>query len=380
MPAVHLTDITLRSLKLPEKGQVTYWDKSLKGFGLRCSQGGTRSYVVMHGAERRLTTIGRCGILKLAEARAEAKTILAETMLGKRRPKNISFTDAKEKFLEAAKQKNKPRTVKDYERLLGRHFKFGRTNLTDIHTRDIIGKLTKLKGTPSEQNHAFVAARVFFRWAKRQGYLETNPLADMTMPAKSSARERVLSVDELKNVYCAARVHPYPYGPIVALLTLTGQRRGEIVALEWGWIDQKARTITLPSSVTKNGNAHTFPYGDAVAALLKDIPTTGERLFPASRSHVRGKETTVFNGWGKAKENFDRGLDTVAPYTLHDLRRTFSSTLAALGTPIHVTEKLLNHVSGTVSGVTAVYNRHTYMDEMRMAVEGFQNHIEQTDA
>ena len=60
---------------------------------------------------------------------------------------------------------------------------------------------------------------------------------------------------------------------------------------------------------------------------------------------------------------------------MHDLRRTFATNLAALGTPIHVTEKLLNHVSGSVSGVAAIYNRHAYMDEMRVAIVNWEKRV-----
>jgi hypothetical protein len=58
------------------------------------------------------------------------------------------------------------------------------------------------------------------------------------------------------------------------------------------------------------------------------------------------------------------------------LRRTFATNLAALGTPIHVTEKLLNHISGTVSGVAAIYNRHAYMDEMRAAIASWERRLD----
>lgn len=92
-------------------------------------------------------------------------------------------------------------------------------------------------------------------------------------------------------------------------------------------------------------------------------------FFPA-----RGASEKPFNGWGKSKARLDAPLD-ISPYTLHDLRRTFSSNLARLGTPIHVTEKLLNHISGTVSGVAAVYNRYSYIDEMRQAVTLHDEHI-----
>ena len=94
------------------------------------------------------------------------------------------------------------------------------------------------------------------------------------------------------------------------------------------------------------------------------------------RSHVRGQPTTIFNGWPKAKTALDKKLEGVAPYTLHDLRRTFSSQLAALGTPIHVTEKFLNHVSGTLSGVAAVYNRYSYAEEMSTAMVNHEQHLQ----
>jgi integrase len=197
----------------------------------------------------------------------------------------------------------------------------------------------------------------------------------MSLPAATYSRERVLTGEELAAVYTAARDYPYPFGPIVALLVLTGQRRGEVAALRWEWIDTDQRMITVPSSITKNKRAHRFPYGDSVAAVLANLPELNEYVFPSSRGHVRHQPTTVFNGWSNAKVAFDQRLEHVAPYTLPDLRRTFSSNLAALGTPIHVTEKLLNHVSGTLGGVAAIYNRHTYIDEMREAINAYEKHL-----
>ena len=98
------------------------------------------------------------------------------------------------------------------------------------------------------------------------------------------------------------------------------------------------------------------------------MPELGEYLFPASRATSRtGKPTTVFNGWGKCKEEFDRACG-VTGWTLHDLRRTFATNLAALGIAPHVVERLLNHSSGTISGVAAIYNKFQYMDEMRAAI------------
>lgn len=375
MPKLRLTDVTVRALEPPSKGQVTYWDEVLKSFGCRVSQGGSKSFVVMHGTDRQRVTIGRYPVISLSDARAEARRILAEHTLGKFRPQSITFQDAVVEFLTECAQRNKERTVSDYHRLLNRHFRFGRVQLTNISQQEVMGRIRSLANTPSEQTHAFVVARAFFKWAVRNRMIERSPLEGQRLPAPRSSREHVLSDHELAHVYQVSLKQPYPYGAIVALLVLTGQRRGEIAALEWEWIDRDAQTITLPASITKNRRSHTFPYGAAVTAIIDGLPEINEYLFPASRSHVRGKSTTVFNGWPKAKVAFDRELEDVAPYRLHDLRRTFSSTLAALGTPIHVTEKLLNHVTGSLGGVAAIYNRYSYMDEMREAIERYEDHL-----
>ena len=152
----------------------------------------------------------------------------------------------------------------------------------------------------------------------------------------------------------------------ISVCILTGQRKGEIGHLEWEWFDRVDRTITLPEWLTKNKRKHIFPYGNLLAALLETLPVMGNAryLFPAAKSHIRGKPTTVFNGWGKAKAEFDAALEGVRPFTLRDLRRTVSSHMAKLGIEQIVVEKLLNHVSGgTQSPIAQVYNQYSYFTE-----------------
>lgn len=96
-------------------------------------------------------------------------------------------------------------------------------------------------------------------------------------------------------------------------------------------------------------------------------------LFPAAR--ILSERTTTFNGWGKAKAALDQ-VSGVTGYTLHDLRRTFSSYMASLGVPQIVVEKLLNHTSGgTQSPISQVYNRYSYMSEMREAVAKYEDYL-----
>jgi hypothetical protein len=103
--------------------------------------------VLMHGANHQLTTLGRLGIIRLSAARDAAKTILAKRTLGKHQPRRIAYDDALETFLEHAEQKDRPRIVQDYKRLLNRHFRFGRKRLADISQQEIMRRIYRLGDT-----------------------------------------------------------------------------------------------------------------------------------------------------------------------------------------------------------------------------------------
>ena len=229
---------------------------------------------------------------------------------------------------------------------------------------------------PSEASHALVAAKVFFSWCVRHDYLDRSPCEGLRAPQSQASREQVLSDEELKSVLSQAVLEPYPWGPVLRLLVLTGLRRTNVAQLRWEYFDRAQRFITLPAEVTKNKRQHIFPYGDLTAAVLADLPRVGDHFFPASRSHVRGKPTTVFNGWPKAKAVFDAQLSNVAPYTLHDLRRTFASGLQRLGIRLEVIEQLLGHVSGSRAGVIGVYQRYDFLPEQRQAVQLWEEELQ----
>jgi len=362
MPTINLTDMTIRNLK-PGPDRLTYFDVNLTGFGVRVAPSGTKTFTLVYGPTRKRISLGRVGIVSLADARKEARKVLAEHTLGKIRPQAITYQNALDEFLEESGRVNKPRTTADYKRLLTVHFKYGKTPLAEITRQDIKTRLAKLNKTPSEKHHAFVAIRRFMRWAVANQYIEHSPVDGITV-APQKPRERILSPEEHKTVLSRALGQKTMFHSIVTLLILTGQRRGEIGALEWDWIQDDQ--ITLPEWITKNNRVHVFPLGKLAQDVISKIPKTSKYVFPS-----RVSSGTTFNGWGKSKDSFDEGLE-VEPYTLHDLRRTFASTLALLGVPIHVTEKLLNHVSGSHGGIVGVYQRYSYMDEMKEAVGVFE--------
>jgi integrase len=355
VPSIAFSDVGLRSIKPPVLGQLDYWDSKLPGFGLRVSQGGSKTFILKRRNAR--ITLGRLGVLTLAEARTEAKRLLAEFTLGKLRPRAITYPEAVRQFIENKTRSRRASTAAGYEWLLNR-FPF-KGQLVEITADDVMRAL-KIVKSRSTYDHALVASRIFFNWAMKRRYVEHNPTFGLS-PHGTPRRARVLTDDEIKSVWNATD-KPTHFNRIVRLLLLTGQRRGEIAALRKEWICENR--IGLPTEITKNGCAHSFPIGTLSATVLAEpLANSHSLLFPSTK-----KDGKPLNGWSKAKTTLDEASH-VTGWTLHDLRRTFASNLAALGVRLEVIEKLLNHVSGNFAGVAGIYNRYDFIPEMRAAIE-----------
>lgn len=102
--------------------------------------------------------------------------------------------------------------------------------------------------------------------------------------------------------------------------------------------------------------------------------------------------TTAAGGFSRAKiildkamlevarnEAMERGEDAdevaIPHWTFHDLRRTAASGMARLGIHLPVVEKALNHTSGNFRGIVGVYQRHSFTDEKRTALEAWGRFI-----
>jgi len=373
---VQFTDISIRALKPPAAGNTYVWDDSLKGFGLRISAKGTKTFCVLIGSGRR-QTIGRYPALSLSEARGEAKRLLAEKTLGKVRPTHTAFADALRDYLAEAEQRLRPLTFKLYRRHLTIHYPFGRTSLADITPRDILRRLNQLTDRPSEKEHAARIGRTFFKWCVHQHLLDRSPMETLAPVQNGESRERVLTEEELARVYRTALEGSSLFHRLVALLILTGQRRGEISRLEWAWIN--GETVTLPAHVTKNKKEHRFPLGSQAKAVIEAIPRVSPYLFPAAREQVRGKPVTTMAGFSKPKIAFDQECG-VTGWVLHDLRRTFATGMQQLGIRLEVTEALLNHVSGSRSGIVGIYQRYGWQREMAEAITLWEAHLQKLTA
>ena len=267
---MRLTDMSIRALELPQKGVRVVYDDTIPGFGVRVSEGGSKSFVLTHGPRRERETLGRVGVVSLQQARGEAKRRLAEYTLGKERIRAVAWNFALESYLEEVGRRCKYLTWSNYAYVLKRHFKYGETPLGEINPYDITKSLDRIAHTPAEQQRAYVVLRAFLRWAHRKHFLDNNPMERMQEPRSYRPRERVLTDDELRAVWIAA--NDDTFGRIVKLLILTGQRRGEITNLTTEMVGDDC--ITFPARLTKNSREHILPVGPLAEVITRYIAQT----------------------------------------------------------------------------------------------------------
>jgi integrase len=387
MAAHALTDMAIRNVALPERGQVEIWDSRIAGFGIRVSAQGTKSFVLVYRFQRksRRLTLGRYPTLSLADARKMAAQALRQLALGsdpasdriQKQAENPSLTpsvvDAVDEYIDKyARPKNKDwATTRD---ILRREYVgvWRDRALNEISSTDVMSVIDGVvsRSSTATGHNRFVYARHFFDWCVGRGYITVSPMAKLKPPPKARDRDRVLTEKELSRVIGAAHAMQYPYGVIVRILILTAQRRNEVSGMCWSEIDPDAREWSLTADRTKSSRQHVVPLTQAVWDMLCDLPRVHEAyVFPA-----RGKNCAV-SGFSKWKRTIDE-LSGVTDWRLHDLRRTAATGMARLGVAPHVIERILNHNRGTFGGVAGVYNRFGYLPEMRAALEVWADFVQ----
>lgn len=248
----------------------------------------------------------------------------------------------------------------------------GAKRIDEVTKADIVNIRDGLveAGKPIMANRVFATLRKFFNWLVGRGALEISPCTGLSMPSAETSRDRVLSWTELHALWRATHNLGEPFGPLIRTLILSGQRREEVAGLNDGEIDRDRMTWTIPASRAKNGKAHIVPITDTYIATIDSVKRIGDKGIVFSTT---GK--TAVSGFSKAKGRLDEALQFNAPWTLHDLRRTVATGMAELGEPIHVVEAVLNHKSGSIKGVAAVYNRHDYFEEKVRAIRAWDRFI-----
>lgn len=398
--AKRLTTQAVECLRNTEGHRLEVPDALLRGLYLVIQPSGAKSWAVRYryrGRPRKLT-LGRYPAISLAGARELARRAFLTVGEGrdpcgeKRDAKRHAADRSRARFVEVAiefierhaKANNRESTWRETERLMKRDVipLWRDKPIEEIARRDVVRLLDRVqdRGSPIMANRVLAAVRRMFAWCVDRGLVESSPCAGLRPPSVERSRDRVLSDDELRSVWLACEEVGWPFGPLVKLLILTGQRLNEVSRLQWAEIDVDAKLWTIPRQRTKNDVAHTVPLSTQALAILSELPviaSEADLVFTTTGDSPVG-------GFSRAKERIDHTMarsrfsaDTMPRWTFHDLRRTVASGMARLKINIHVVEKLLNHSSGSFAGIVAVYQRHTFAEEKREALQVWGDFVEQ---
>jgi integrase len=379
--AMKLTRDTISALALPAgKADHIEWDDTLPGFGIRLRGDGKR-WVVQYrvGTQQRRESLGDVRKITLEDARRIARQRFAQVELGvdpiaeraRAHAAAMTLGVVIHRYLAAKQERLRPNSHNAAKRYLEQHWKplHGRP-LEAIKRADVAARLqetTKAYGrTSAARGRDSLSA--LYSWAMKEGLCEANPVLATNDPTEGmQARDRVLNDEEIRAMLNACEDNDS--GRIVKLLLLTGCRREEIGGLKWSEVNLGLRLMTIPGTRTKNHRTLELTLPEIAIDILRSAKRLDDRDFVFGR---RG-----FSGWSALKLRLDSRIvmatgKPLAPWRLHDLRRTMRTGLGKIGVQPHIAELAINHVRG---GVEAIYDRHRYQGEIRAAFAGWAEHV-----
>jgi integrase len=405
MPKKRLTAAMVERTSPPAKGQVEYWDRSMPGFGLRVSYRGTKSWVLMTRTKGdpklKRITLGDADVMTLAEAHTAAREAkrLAKAGIDPREEKRqrqseadearaLTFGAMADQFIERyAKPRLKPQSIRGYTATL----KGERTQawqdkpIASVTRRDV---MTLLDGLEAGGKHAMAKVTLahlqkFFGWCTERDVISDLPTHRVRLNGSMKPRERALSLDELRRVWNAAEKIGGAGGALVKVLILTGQRRHETSVMRWrdlSGLDEDNALWSIPGEVTKNQRPHDVPLAPEAVAIIRSLP-----IMTVKSAKGEDKSELIFTtagsvplaGFSTLKRKIDKqiakdGCEPMAPWTMHDLRRSLVTGMNDRGiAPPHIIEAIVNHISGHRGGIAGIYNKAVYMDERRRALEAW---------
>ena len=381
MPKTKLTARSLQALSALDDQRTEYFDQDLPGFSVRVTPSGGKAFSVLYRRGRRLRryTLGKYPVLGLSQARGLARKALAEAAMGgdpgarkieERRAE--TFSELCREYLDRYARPRKRSWQEDDRRIrksllpaLG-HRPVGKIRRAEV--RSVLESISN-RGAGIEANRTLALVRKIFNWGISVDLVERNPCTLIARPARERMRSHVMSASDLRGLWSALE-EERPWSAIaLPLMLVTAQRGSEVLGMRWADVDLPAGWWTLPEERSKNGLSHRVPLSAPAVALLE------------TRRLVVGESPWVFpsaSGLGpiagvqKAVQRVRRraGID----FRGHDLRRTAASNMASMGIPRVVLARILNHVE---SGVTAVYDRHSYDREKREALESWGRRLEE---
>jgi integrase len=374
MPTKKLTGEFVRAAPIPAATKIHY-DGEVKGFGLRVTKAGARSFVLNYranGVERRFT-IGSYPDWQVSAARQEAmrlKRLIDQGFdpMGERHEDRAAPTmnDLCARYLAEHAPRKRETSRREDEALIRRWIKpeLGNRKVADIRHVDIDALHRKITGhgTPIRANRTLALLSKMFSLAIRWEMRDDNPARGIERNSEER-RNRYLVGDELRRLTEALTAYPVQSSAnAIRLLLLTGARRGEVLAATWSQFDIEAGIWVKPAANTKQRREHRIPLSAPVKQLLAGIKASAgssEFLFPADSS-ATGHLTDIKKAWASVCK-----LAGLTGVRTHDLRHSYASMLASSGLSLPVIGALLGH---TQPGTTARYS-HLFDDPLRAATE-----------
>lgn len=387
MPKVKFTDQFIRKIKT-EKTREEFSDTLKLGLGLRVTKKGAKSFIYryrMNGKQKRYT-IGRYPDISLAKARSLSDDLYVKIKQGidvhkvkvKKRHQNLTTVkDLAERFKKEHLPSLKASTSADYEARIDNHIipGLGHLELKNIERHEIIIFLKKIAtSTPIQSNRIRAILSSMFSFGMNLALCDDNPVRLIKPMGRETSRERVYTENELKDIWKAFGEENQPYKQLLQILLYTGQRLGETRKMKWA--DIKGTTWTIPAKDTKAKRQNIVPLAPQVIAIIDEM-----RIINGNRTHVFQSTARIKDMPIQHVQNAARRVSEsskVSDFRIHDLRRTAATYMAESGVDRTVLGKVLNHKSlAGDSGVTAIYDRHDYLDEKREALEEWANNLEQ---
>ncbi|MGI4940750.1 MAG: tyrosine-type recombinase/integrase [Janthinobacterium lividum] len=382
----------------PGKKDVLLFDAETKGFGLRVTASGGKTFLAQYqaGGSKRRVSLGAFGVLTVDQARKAAKGILGAAALGgdpvaERRAKEVAAAQAKivsaftvKKMIEAWATAREGDRRPTYLNIAQAHLirnlpdwlERPAASITTAEAVQLLDTIKETKGTVTA-NRTLAYGRAAYGWALKRQQLAANPLQGIEMPGRETPRERVLTGPELGAIWRAADGLGGSLGACVQVMMLTLQRREEVASMRWAELNDSAEptTWTLPSARAKNGRAHVVHLSEPARAIIKAMPRIKDHPFVFASTAARAKAVKPVAAFSYAKDEI---LDAVKEeggalpgWTFHDFRRAGVTALADMGFAPHVCDRLLNHVTGSIQGVAAVYQKAEFLPERKKALDAW---------
>jgi integrase len=383
MPTIAFTDRSISALK-PRGAQTDYFDRSFPGLALRVNPTGRKTWALFHrvnGRLRRLTlrepdtdastypTVSLARARELARAALQSSSIGVDPTVEQQLRRERTFGALADEYLEKHAKRMK-RSWRADGRMIRIELKTWRdrpiATIRRIDVRELLDNIVE-RGAPVLANRVLALVRKILNYGLDREWVEANVAAKMSRAAAEQSRTRVLTVEEIRQVWAwlerdlesddqqADRLAALNQAAL-KLRLITAQRGGEVVNMRWADVDLRAWWWTIPAEHAKNKLPHRVPLSPLARGVLKRL-----------RKNAAADATHVFAGIRGTNHRHGalKGI-SVSDLRPHDFRRTAASLMAGGGIPRLTIAKILNHVDRSV---TAIYDRHSYDAEKRAALD-----------